>query len=323
MNSHLDTLVSAFDDVVRTSGPVDTGRVLNPIDAVGAYRLLLGRSPSARELESCLGSSLTLREFLVRLTESPEFDGAGGLFPPNRRLMAEVEGFRFWFNTSDREMGVPMALGRYEPASVALLKKLVRPGMRCIDVGAQTGFFTGLMATLAGPGGAVDAFEPMPDNFALLERNVAENEWHTVRAHHVAASNKPGALEMSRVSQMYVAGRVDGAPLVTVPTVRIDDVVSTPVDVVKLDIEGHEPSALAGMSRLLTSARPIIISECNEYWLRNCSGTTSGEYCRALESRGYVLYDARHLTTPMPASSVHLDILDTMDVVAVPRGRTL
>jgi hypothetical protein len=122
---------------------------------------------------------------------------------------------------------------------------------------------------------------------------------------------------------MYVAGRIDGAPLVTVPTVRLDDVLTTQVDVIKLDIEGHEPAALAGMARLLKRSKPIVISECNEYWLRHCSNTTSGDYCRALESFGYVLFDARNLTTPIDPATVCLDVLDTIDVVAVPRGRTI
>jgi FkbM family methyltransferase len=318
-----DVLSAALRDAIAASGPVDTGRQLNPVDAIAAYRLLLGRSPDAAEIQSFIGSRLTLREFLDRLTASAEFDGAGGLFPPNRILMSEVEGFRFWFNTSDREMGMSMALGRYEPESVALFKRIVRPGMRCIDAGAQTGFFTCLMASLAGPGGSIEAFEPMPGNYELLSRNVAENGWHTVRAHHAAVSNEPGTLEMSRLAHMYVTGRVDGADVVTVPAVRVDDVVNGPVDVIKLDIEGHEPAALAGMQRLLEQARPIVISECNEYWLRLCSGISSCDYCRLLESFGYVLYDARDLASPVSAADVHLDVLETMDVVAVPRGKTI
>jgi FkbM family methyltransferase len=323
MLSELDTLIAAFDEVMHAAGPVDPGRALNPIDAVCAYRLLLGRNPGAAELTSFLGSSLTLREFLSTLTSSREFSGSGGVFPPDRRLLAEIEGFRFWFNSSDREMGVPMALGRYEPHSVALVKRLVRPGMRCIDAGAQTGFFTGLLATLAGPSGAVDAFEPMPDSFALLTRNVAENGWRHVRAHNVAVSDAPGALEMSRVSGMYVAGRVDGADVVSVPAARIDDLVTGPIDLIKIDIEGHEPAAVRGMRGLIERSRPVIISECNEYWLTTCSGLTSADYVRLLESYGYTIFDARDLQRPLQADAVRLAGLDTIDIVAVPDGTSL
>jgi FkbM family methyltransferase len=321
MTTYVKTVAAAFEDAM--DAPVDHGRQLNAIDAIGAYRLLLGRNPQPNELESCLGSQLTLREFLSHVTESAEFDGAGGVFPPNRTLMAEVHGFRFWFNTSDREMGVQMALGRYEPRSAALLKRIVRPGMRCLDVGAQTGFFTALMATLTGPQGAVDAFEPMPGSYELLQRNIAENGWKTVRGHNVAASDAAAEIEMSRVNHMYVAGRVEGADIVRVPTVRLDEVVTGPVDLIKLDIEGHEPAALAGMIRIIGRSRPIIISECNEYWLRLCSAMTSADYCRMLEEFGYVLFNARDLRSPIDARHVRLDVLETMDVVAVPHGTSL
>ena len=64
----------------------------------------------------------------------------------------------------------------YDPGTLELCSRLgVAPGWRCLDVGAQTGFYTCLMASRAGPGGSVVAIEPMPQSFELLARNVAEN----------------------------------------------------------------------------------------------------------------------------------------------------
>lgn len=323
MTYETPTAIPSFDDATAAPGPVSLGGPLHAIDVLGAYRLLLGRTPAASELQACMAAGLTLREFLAQIAGSKEFDACGGILPPHRILMSEVAGFRFWFNTSDREMGVPMALGRYEPQSAALLERVVRPGMHCLDVGAQTGFFTCLMATLAGPSGTVDAFEPMPDSYELLQRNIAENGWRNVRGHHVAASREPGVIEMSHVSHMYVAGRIDGAPVVDVPAVPIDDVIGGPVDVVKMDIEGHEPAAVMGMKRLIERWRPVLITECNEYWLQHCSGLSSSDYCRMLESLGYTLFDVRNLSSPIDAASVRLDVLETIDVVAVPRGRRI
>src|SRR5437763_366965 len=103
-DSHTEQLVSAFRVLIGQSGLVDYGRQLNPADAFGAYRLLLGRNPAAEELRSLLESCQTLRQFLESLTTTVEFERSAGFLPPNRVLMSEVEGFRFWFNTSDREM---------------------------------------------------------------------------------------------------------------------------------------------------------------------------------------------------------------------------
>ena len=46
------------------------------------------------------------------MLDSDEFAGNGTFTPPHRQWMAELEEFRFWFNTSDREMGVVMAIAR-------------------------------------------------------------------------------------------------------------------------------------------------------------------------------------------------------------------
>lgn len=65
-----------------------------------------------------------------------------------------------------------MLLGCYEQGTTALCKKILRPGMTVVDVGAHIGYYTRLFARLVGPHGKVYAFEPHPDNFAILQRNV-------------------------------------------------------------------------------------------------------------------------------------------------------
>src|SRR4029079_6897726 len=46
-------------------------------------------------------------------------------------------------------------LGCYEPAETAFFRKILRPGHKVVDVGANVGYFTALAASLVGPGGAV------------------------------------------------------------------------------------------------------------------------------------------------------------------------
>src|SRR5687767_14315604 len=71
-----------------------------------------------------------------------------------------------------------------EPLSVELLSRLLAPGMVAIDVGANIGYFTTLMASRTGPTGTVHAFEPTP---ALAERvllNCSLNGFSNVRVNH-------------------------------------------------------------------------------------------------------------------------------------------
>jgi FkbM family methyltransferase len=317
---HAETLLASFHNILTSYDSVHHGRSITPADAFFVYRLFLGRNPDPHhELPGLLVNDETYREFMSRVQNCEEFARVGGFFPPNRLFMAELPHFRFWFNTNDREMGVSMALGSYEPSTVALAKEIVRPGMHCLDVGAQTGFFTCLMSSLVGPVGKVWAFEPMPASFHLVEKNVRENHYETiVELYPRAASNAPATIEGTLVSNMYVVGHLDMGEPVTIEAVRIDDIVTAHVDVIKIDVEGHEPAAIEGMRGLIERDRPIIVSEVNEYWLRNGSGSSARQYLQLLTSLGYDVYDVEHRHTPLQADSINLEALDTMNVIAIP-----
>jgi FkbM family methyltransferase len=317
---HIDLLVNGFRGLLESYGPADPDEAINPADAFFLYRLMLGRNPSvALELPALLHRPATFRDLRQRVLDSDEFAKGGGLTPPHRLWMTEVESFRFWFNTSDRDMGLAMAMGRYEPESVSIIRTILRPGMTCIDAGAQTGFYTCLMASLVGKQGTVHAFEPMPANYALLARNVDENRFTArVHSHQLACSNAAGEIAASRVGAMYVAGAVPGCPAVSMPAARVDEIVQGHVDLIKIDVEGHEPAAIEGMRRLIQQSHPIIVSECNEYWLKHCSATTSAAYIELLNSFDYQVFDINDLSVAVTPESPLLQRLRIFDVVALP-----
>ena len=66
----------------------------------------------------------------------------------------------------------------YEREEAAFARGQLKPGDTAIDVGAHIGFFTMLMAAAVGRGGCVYAFEPFDANADLLERSIAENDFH-------------------------------------------------------------------------------------------------------------------------------------------------
>jgi FkbM family methyltransferase len=312
---HLQLLLTSYNDL-------EYGRQVNPVDAFFAYRLLLGRNPDLiNELPHILADTRTFREFLADLLSSDEFSRCTGFVPPNRVLMTELQGFRLWFNTSDRELGLVVATGQYEPYSVELVKKIVRPGMTCIDIGAHIGFYTCLMASLVGETGKVYAFEPMPSQFALLLKNIEENQFQRrVMTYQLACSDVCGHLGVSKVSNMLVAGQVGSAEQFTVEAVRLDDVLENSIDFVKLDVEGHEPAVIRGMLSIISKDKPILLSEINEYWLRSCSHSSGAEYVGLLTSLGYEVFDVQNLEHPLSEGSLKLEILDTIDVIAFPQG---
>jgi FkbM family methyltransferase len=324
-SEYAQVLLRSFEEILEEGLPVGPGERVRPADAFYVYRLLLGRNPSARrEVEDILSSPARFRDYLTAILRSDEFVKTGGFLPAGRTLMAETEGFRFWFDSGDREMGVAMGFGLYEPRSVAILKSLLRPGMRCLDVGAQTGFYTCLIASRVGPAGSVDAFEPMPANCRMLSRNIAENRFEDrVRLHTLAASDRDEEIEGSLLSNMFIGGRVEGTEQFRMRCSRIDELVEGPIDLVKLDIEGFEPRAVRGMELLISRSMPILVSECNEYWLRTLWDMTGADYLVQLASYGYDIYRLGSRPEPITPGSLRLDAQETADVIAVPRGRSL
>lgn len=315
-----DRLVQEFVTMLSEYAPLELGREVNLADAFYVYRLLLWRNPDLNaELPHILSNAQTFRQLVSNVVNSPEFYQTGGLLPPNRLMMTEWEGLRFWFNTSDREMGVRMALGLYEPRTVELIRQMVKPGMKCVDVGAQSGFYTCVIGQQVGPRGKVYAFEPLASSFEMLERNVRENHLQArVRAFPLAASNTNESLQASLVSNMYVAGMVEGAACVTIESVRLDDVITDKIDLVKIDVEGHEPAAIRGMEQLIRRHHPVIFSEVNEYWLRNGSQSSAREYIAQLRSLGYQVYSVENPDEPLKDEALALDTLGSLDVIAMP-----
>jgi FkbM family methyltransferase len=318
----VDMLLDGFRRLLEAYGPADPDGAANPADAFFMYRLLLGRNPDPTvDLPWLLGAHRTFRDLRQTVLDSDEFAANGTFTPPHRQWMAQLEAFRFWFDTSDRDMGTVMAIGRYEPECVRFVRQTLRPGMRCVDAGAQTGFYTCVMASLVGQTGIVHAFEPMPENYELLLKNVEENGFDLrVRAYQLACSNHPAQLEASRVGRMYVAGAVEGYPRVSMTAVPIDDVVSDDVDFIKIDVEGHEPSVLEGMRKLIRRSHPIILSECNDYWLQEFSRTSSREYVDLLGTYGYETFEPTDLTSALTPDSQVLRDRRIFDLVAIPQG---
>lgn len=149
-----------------------------------------------------------------------------------------------------------------------LIAQCVIPGMNVIDVGANIGAYTRYFANLVGPTGRVIAIEPDTENFRRLCHAVAADP--TVTAVHGAASHATGycklyiSNELNVDHQTYDGG--ESRKIVTVPSYRIDDLVSsgTRVDFIKMDIQGAEPAAISGATRVLGENPGIAL--LFEYW---------------------------------------------------------
>src|SRR5438094_750470 len=76
------------------------------------------------------------------------------------------------------------------------IESLVHPGDVAVDVGANIGYHTLIFARAVGERGRVFAYEPDPDNFRLLRRNVELNGYRNVRPFQAAVSDRSGTLTL-------------------------------------------------------------------------------------------------------------------------------
>ena len=174
-------------------------------------------------------------------------------------------------------------LGVYEPVEAYLFTQLLKPGMTVIDAGANIGQYTLLASTIVGTEGAVHSFEPVPDTFVQLSTNVKTNQLSNVYLNQAALWNESTTLKLSLSEEMndnigsYSVGVTNQATAVESVSVRLDDYIVSKkikrVDLIKMDIEGAEFSALMGMQDVLERERPILLIELNRLALQRVGYT--------------------------------------------------
>jgi len=152
---------------------------------------------------------------------------------------------------------------------IRLLGRLLRPGGVMIDVGANRGICTLMAAKAVGATGKVISFEPNPRAYALLDECLKLNQLSQVHAVQAACWSTPGVATLYDYGQGTEFSSLrpgnsgyEHTGEYQVPTVRLDDEVSAPVQVVKIDAEGAEWEILRGAERLLSQTpRPQLILE--------------------------------------------------------------
>jgi FkbM family methyltransferase len=138
-------------------------------------------------------------------------------------------------------------------AELRLVRDWVRPGMICVDVGANIGFYTAELARRVGPSGRVFAFEPDPTNAAMIRRRRLGPQ---AILHEAAVGDEPGETALYLSDDLNVDHRTyptgSARRQLRVSRVSLDEVLGdAEVDFVKMDIQGHELRALQGMTGVL------------------------------------------------------------------------
>lgn len=183
----------------------------------------------------------------------------------------------------------------YEPEMWKLMMSKVEEGDVIVDVGAFIGLYTVALAMRVGPSGKIIALEPDPENFSALLTHLDLN--------HVAPRTQCIQKALGRQSGRvgFAAGRSSESAVVShsgesidVEMTSLDDLLQVEsVDVIKIDVEGHERDVLLGGLGLLRDPRrrpDFIFMELHQFAWSDPSNTAK-EIQETLTSTGYRLLD--------------------------------
>lgn len=173
-----------------------------------------------------------------------------------------------------------LVAGFYEPFQSDLIMNLGNNSNHFLDIGANMGFYT-LAMLKENKEIKIDSFEPQPKIFELMKENINQNNMmkeigSRVKLHNFALSQKTGTLKMFVPSFTGSGGasfenlhsnteRVDE---ILVPVRTLDSVLSSKVDLIKIDVEGSELNVLQGASRIIRESNPTVVTELLRKWMK-------------------------------------------------------
>ena len=183
-------------------------------------------------------------------------------------MQTEVAGIKLLV-LANEDVGREIAfLKSYEARDAAFLSRLIEPEHVCLDIGANTGYYTMLMASRATRG-QVHSFEPVLLNWHLLNCGVILNAYTNVCLNNFALGDRAGTTEFSQSTDAAYSSLLPGTRKAQVRKFitkieTLDRYTATSgirrVDVVKLDVEGAEGMVIRGGLSVFGSAarRPRI-----------------------------------------------------------------
>jgi FkbM family methyltransferase len=200
--------------------------------------------------------------------------------------------------------------GCHEPEIVNLIKATVRSGDVCLDIGANVGAHTLLMAQVTGPTGRVIAVEPHPELCDRLRQNVDLNRLTNVTIVPAALSDGDGDIDFYGFSEnafhrgssslmpdgeartRLKARSIRGSTLLR--ECRIDS-----CHFLKIDVEGAEGLVLREFAALIGKHRPVIVCEYRkQHWDK--FGDSAAPVLERLRELNYdAYYVQKNVTRPL------------------------
>ncbi len=214
---------------------------------------------------------------------------------PNGDVIVQFEHYRELIGSPHKKWSPNDWINRYgyyEKGGTEAVQRLLRPGDTAVDVGANMGYYTMMMASLVGPGGRVLAFEPVGSVSRYLEESVKLNGFTNVELFAMCLGAEDATLSFDRRTYRLNVSGSQPDQEIQVP-VRLFDTMAAGLGIarltlVKIDVEGAEMDVLQGMRHTVAEHRPHLILEIHPHMIAEFGHRTE-ELLSLLEAWGYTL----------------------------------
>lgn len=172
-----------------------------------------------------------------------------------------------------------ITMGRYEEHESEIMCRLLADSTGVVlDVGAHVGWF-GIRLSVETKVRAIHMFEPIPDTYAILTRNVGLNNHGNLFSHNVGMCDVEGKdsfyysnPDSALASRRALLKTDTNWRRISADVTTIDKFCSTNADpdvaVIKCDVEGDELAVLRGATSVIQRCRPILLVEVFDPWCR-------------------------------------------------------
>jgi FkbM family methyltransferase len=204
-----------------------------------------------------------------------------------------------------------LTLRVFEPSELTFFRKYCRGDMTFVDIGANIGLYTALAMHQLDSTGRILTFEPHPQSYKFLEKNIAANQTAPeacprVDAFNLAAAPESGHQQLrlnpenhadNRLYQGTYQGKIENWDVLPVEGRPVDGMLAEleieEVNFVKIDIQGYEQKAISGFQKTLARSKNVFLM--SEFWPKGLkeAGGSGIEYLRMLSSLGFMLYELK------------------------------
>ncbi|MES2799092.1 MAG: FkbM family methyltransferase [Bacteroidota bacterium] len=185
---------------------------------------------------------------------------------------SSIQLFNPGFTTIENELFWNGLENGWEKVSMDIWKQLSVEANCILDIGANTGIYS-LVAASINPTAEVFAFEPVQRTASIFKKNLELNPDLKIHLFELAVSNSDGTATFYDLptSSQYSASlneemlaSFSNRISYEVPIVQLDNfevLKNKKIDLVKLDVELHEPEAIEGMIELIKANEPTFLIE--------------------------------------------------------------